>query len=148
MSDSLKNNICDETLFSSVFNKYSKELHNFLYYKFGERLNPMNKTWSFGENHWRFAYFLWLLWSCAWDQIQCSCGVFAAVHFHPFQLFEIVTNRNTKPDKRYRIRPHLCYDIIGHFFSLRLTLETIYTKTEKNSTLVVIFLARDKKHFN
>ncbi len=44
MSDSLKDNICDETLFSSVFNKYSKELHNFLYYKFGERLNPKDKV--------------------------------------------------------------------------------------------------------
>ena len=43
MSDSLKDNICDETLFSAVFNKYSKELHNFLYYKFGERLNPKDK---------------------------------------------------------------------------------------------------------
>ena len=44
MSDSLKENICDERMFSSVFNKYSKELHNFLYYKFGERLNPKDKV--------------------------------------------------------------------------------------------------------
>lgn len=44
MSNSLKENICDETLFSSAFNKYSKELHNFLYYKFGERLNPKDKV--------------------------------------------------------------------------------------------------------
>jgi len=44
MSDSLKENICDEHMFSSVFNKYSKELHNFLYYKFGERLNPKDKV--------------------------------------------------------------------------------------------------------
>jgi len=44
MSDSLKDNVCDETLFSSVFNRYSKDLHNFLYYKFGERLNPKDKV--------------------------------------------------------------------------------------------------------
>lgn len=44
MTDSLKENICNETLFSSVFNKYSKELHNFLYYKFGDRLNPKDKV--------------------------------------------------------------------------------------------------------
>jgi RNA polymerase sigma-70 factor (ECF subfamily) len=44
MSNSLKDNICDETLFSSVFNNYSKELHNFLYYKFGERLSPKDKV--------------------------------------------------------------------------------------------------------
>ncbi len=44
MSNSLKDNICDESLFSSAFNKYSKELHNFLYYKFGERLNPRDKV--------------------------------------------------------------------------------------------------------
>jgi RNA polymerase sigma-70 factor (ECF subfamily) len=44
MSNSLKENICDETLFSSIFNRYSKELHNFLYYKFGERLNPKDKV--------------------------------------------------------------------------------------------------------
>ena len=44
MSNSLKDNICDETLFSSAFNKYSKDLHNFLYYKFGERLDPKDKV--------------------------------------------------------------------------------------------------------
>ncbi len=44
MPDALKNNICDDTLFSSAFNKYSKELHNFLYFKFGDRLNPKDKV--------------------------------------------------------------------------------------------------------
>jgi len=44
MSNSLKDNICDESLFSSAFNKYSKDLHNFLYYKFGERLDPKDKV--------------------------------------------------------------------------------------------------------
>jgi len=44
MSKSLKDNVCDETIFSSVFNKYSKEIHDFLHYKFGDRLNPKDKV--------------------------------------------------------------------------------------------------------
>lgn len=44
MDHSLKDNICDESLFSSAFNRYSKDLHDFLYYKFGERLNPKDKV--------------------------------------------------------------------------------------------------------
>ncbi len=31
-------------MFSSIFNKHSKDLHNFLYYKFGELLNPKDKV--------------------------------------------------------------------------------------------------------
>ncbi len=44
MSKQLHNNICNETLFTKVFSKYSKDLHNFLYYKFGDRLNPKDKV--------------------------------------------------------------------------------------------------------
>lgn len=44
MSKELYDNICDEQLFSSIFNKYSKDLHDFLYYKFGELLNPKDKV--------------------------------------------------------------------------------------------------------
>ena len=44
MSKQLHDNICEEHLFSSIFNKYSKDLHNFLYYKFGENLNPKDKV--------------------------------------------------------------------------------------------------------
>lgn len=44
MSKQLHDNICDESLFAKVFTKYSKDLHNFLYYKFGERLNPKDKV--------------------------------------------------------------------------------------------------------
>jgi len=40
MADDLKDNICDDTLFASIFEKYSKNLHDFLYYKFGEAYNP------------------------------------------------------------------------------------------------------------
>ncbi len=44
MSKQLHDNICNETLFTKVFSKYSKDLHNFLYYKFGDRLNPKDKV--------------------------------------------------------------------------------------------------------
>ncbi len=44
MSKQLHDNICNETLFSKVFSKYSKDLHNFLYYKFGDRFNPKDKV--------------------------------------------------------------------------------------------------------
>jgi len=32
--------VCTESVFNELFVKYSKDLHNFLYYKFGEALNP------------------------------------------------------------------------------------------------------------
>ena len=44
MSKQLHDNICEEHIFSSLFNKYAKDLHNFLYYKFGELLNPKDKV--------------------------------------------------------------------------------------------------------
>ncbi|MCH7524724.1 MAG: sigma-70 family RNA polymerase sigma factor [Bacteroidetes bacterium] len=44
MQKDINDNICDETIFSSVFNKYSKDLHDFLYYKFGEAFNPKDKV--------------------------------------------------------------------------------------------------------
>ena len=44
MSKQLHDNICNETLFSKVFKMHSKNLHDFLYYKFGERLNPKDKV--------------------------------------------------------------------------------------------------------
>lgn len=31
-------------MFSNIYNKYAKSLHDFLYYKYGERLNPGDKT--------------------------------------------------------------------------------------------------------
>ncbi|NNF74265.1 MAG: sigma-70 family RNA polymerase sigma factor [Flavobacteriaceae bacterium] len=40
----MRSDICDETLFSSLFTKYAKDLHDFLYYKYGERLNPQDKV--------------------------------------------------------------------------------------------------------
>ena len=44
MAKQLHDNICEERIFSSIFNKHSKDLHNFLYYKFGELLNPKDKV--------------------------------------------------------------------------------------------------------
>ena len=44
MPKNLHNNICDKTLFESFFKKQSKDLHDFLYYKFGEALNPKDKV--------------------------------------------------------------------------------------------------------
>lgn len=44
MNKDINDNICNETIFSSVFNKYSKDLHDFLYYKFGESFNPKDKV--------------------------------------------------------------------------------------------------------
>jgi RNA polymerase sigma-70 factor (family 1) len=44
MKKDIAENICNETLFSSIFEKHSKNLHNFLYYKFGEEFNPKDKV--------------------------------------------------------------------------------------------------------
>jgi DNA-directed RNA polymerase specialized sigma24 family protein len=43
MSKPLKDHICEERLFSSIFRTHSKNLHDFLYYKFGSQLNPQDK---------------------------------------------------------------------------------------------------------
>lgn len=43
MPKPFKDHICDEVLFSSIFRKYSKDLHNFLYYKYGSNLSPQDK---------------------------------------------------------------------------------------------------------
>lgn len=44
MTRKLHDNICEEHLFASIFNKYSKDLHDFLFYKFGDRLHPKDKV--------------------------------------------------------------------------------------------------------
>ncbi len=44
MKKNLHNTICNEHLFSALFKKHAKSLHDFLYYKFGSRLNPEDKT--------------------------------------------------------------------------------------------------------
>jgi len=44
MSKNLHDNICNDSLFNSLFKKHAKDLHNFLYYKYGDRLNPKDKV--------------------------------------------------------------------------------------------------------
>lgn len=44
MPKDLNNHICNEALFAKLFKTHAKNLHDFLYYKFGERLNPQDKV--------------------------------------------------------------------------------------------------------
>lgn len=44
MSKTIYKDICEQSRFEAFFKKHSKNLHDFLYYKFGERLNPQDKT--------------------------------------------------------------------------------------------------------
>lgn len=44
MSQPLQDNICEAQLFERLYKKHSKNLHDFLYYKFGEHLNPKDKV--------------------------------------------------------------------------------------------------------
>lgn len=44
MAKNLHTNICQKNLFEAFFKKHSKNLHNFLYYKYGALLNPQDKT--------------------------------------------------------------------------------------------------------
>ena len=44
MSESLFKNVCDEQIFSNLYEKYGKDLHDFIYYKYGEQFNPSDKT--------------------------------------------------------------------------------------------------------
>lgn len=44
MGKQLHDTTCEEHIFSSLFNTYSKNLHDFLYYKFGDNLNPKDKV--------------------------------------------------------------------------------------------------------
>ncbi|MBO6881412.1 MULTISPECIES: RNA polymerase sigma factor [Winogradskyella] len=44
MSQPIQNHICEEQLFERLYKKHSKNLHDFLYYKFGENLNPQDKV--------------------------------------------------------------------------------------------------------
>jgi len=44
MSKNLYTDICEETMYANFFKKYAGDLHSFLYYKFGEHLNPKDKV--------------------------------------------------------------------------------------------------------
>jgi len=36
--------VCEEKIFSSIYNDYSKDLHDFLYYKYGDQFDPNDKV--------------------------------------------------------------------------------------------------------
>ncbi|MDJ0646088.1 MAG: sigma-70 family RNA polymerase sigma factor [Flavobacteriaceae bacterium] len=40
---SLKN-VCDEKIFTTIYNDYVSDLHNYLYYQYGDRFNPNDKV--------------------------------------------------------------------------------------------------------
>lgn len=44
MPKDLFENICEEQVFSELFTKHSKNLHDFLYYKYGEQINPKDQV--------------------------------------------------------------------------------------------------------
>ncbi|MEO2052119.1 MAG: RNA polymerase sigma factor [Allomuricauda sp.] len=44
MEKSLHKDVCDESIFANIYEKYAQNLHDFLYYKFGDRLNPGDKA--------------------------------------------------------------------------------------------------------
>ncbi len=44
MNQPLEDNICEAQLFERLYRKHAKNLHDFLYYKFGEHLNPQDKV--------------------------------------------------------------------------------------------------------
>ncbi len=40
----MSDNVCEEKVFSNIYNEYSKDLHNFLYYKYGGQFDPDDKV--------------------------------------------------------------------------------------------------------
>ncbi|MCJ7468013.1 MAG: sigma-70 family RNA polymerase sigma factor [Maribacter sp.] len=44
MPKELHEDICQRHVFSGIYNKYAKSLHDYLYYRYGERLNPNDKA--------------------------------------------------------------------------------------------------------
>lgn len=40
MAEIMADNICEETIFNELFRAHAKDLHDFLYYKFGKENNP------------------------------------------------------------------------------------------------------------
>lgn len=44
MPENPSKNICETRIFEGVYKAHSKDLHNFLYYKYGSQINPEDKT--------------------------------------------------------------------------------------------------------
>ena len=43
MKKELHKDVCDKQIFSQVYEKHSQDVHDFLYYKYGEQFNPNDK---------------------------------------------------------------------------------------------------------
>lgn len=44
MSKPLFDSVCEEHVFSTLYERWSKDLHDFIYYKYGDHLNPEDKV--------------------------------------------------------------------------------------------------------
>ena len=44
MPKEFEDNICESSVFERIYNKYANDLHDFLYYKYGEQFHPNDKT--------------------------------------------------------------------------------------------------------
>ncbi|MDT0558166.1 sigma-70 family RNA polymerase sigma factor [Ichthyenterobacterium sp. W332] len=44
MSEDLHHSVCEKRIFERIYNKYAKDLHDFLYYKFGAQYSPNDKA--------------------------------------------------------------------------------------------------------
>ncbi len=44
MPKDLFDNVCDEKVYAELFRKHSKELHDFVYYKYGEHIHPKDQV--------------------------------------------------------------------------------------------------------
>ena len=44
MSTPLFDHVCDEALYSRLYRQHAQELHDFVYYKYGEAVNPEDKV--------------------------------------------------------------------------------------------------------
>ena len=44
MPKNLSENICESATFERIYNKYSDDVHNYLYYKYGAQFNPKDKA--------------------------------------------------------------------------------------------------------
>ncbi|GAA4278124.1 RNA polymerase sigma factor [Aquimarina mytili] len=44
MPKDLFKDVCEEKLFAGLFKKHSQELHDFIYYKYGEHIDPKDKV--------------------------------------------------------------------------------------------------------
>ena len=44
MKKDLYRDVCEETIYTTLYNKHAKNLHDFLYYRYGQNLNPGDKA--------------------------------------------------------------------------------------------------------